>query len=126
MARIYLYFKARQKRSSQVCPHLCFSSNNHRWVMIYFPNNSDKIFTRRNSKILVVLCWLMPPLFLLPSLTRMWGRHGLECRSRSCTILSDSMGRSPKDFILVIGVTVPSIILLITNISIYTKVKVIR
>ncbi len=52
---------------------MCVTIN--RWVMIFRPSKSEKIFTRRNSKIIIALCWLVPPILLTPSLAGVYGRY---------------------------------------------------
>ena len=97
---------------------------NFRWVIIFFPNKSERIFTRRRSKIMIAICWAIPILFLLPSITGVYGIHGLECLSRSCTILKDENGKSIKNFLIAFGVGLPTSILILTNTSIYFKIRV--
>ena len=96
-----------------------------RWVIIFFPNKAEKIFTRLRSKIMILICWALPLLFLLPSITGIYGMHGLECLSRSCTILKDQKEHSIKKFLIAFGTGLPTTILILTNTSIYFKVKVI-
>ncbi len=50
--------------------------------MIYYPQKSEVIFTRRKSKIIIAFCWIFPFLLLTPSLSGIYGHHGLECMSR--------------------------------------------
>ena len=95
-----------------------------RWIIIFFPNKSERIFTRRKSKMMIAVCWLIPLLFLLPSMTGVYGEHGLECLSRSCTILKDENGHSTKNFLFAFGFGLPTLVLLLTNTSIYIKIKV--
>ena len=95
-----------------------------RWIIIFFPNKSERIFTRRKSKMMIAVCWVIPLLFLLPSMTGVYGIHGLECLSRSCTILKDEKGHSTKNFLFAFGFGLPTLVLLLTNISIYIKIKV--
>ena len=95
-----------------------------RWIIIFFPNKSERIFTRNRSKIMIAVCWLIPLLFLLPSMTGVYGKHGLECLSRSCTILKDEKGHSTKNFLFAFGFGLPTLVLVLTNTSIYCKVKV--
>jgi hypothetical protein len=100
---------------------------NFRWVMVYLPRKSERIFTRRNSKIFIAICWILPILCILPSLTQAWGRHALDCKTRSCTIKDDENGRLPfKKFVLTVGVTVPTLILIVANAMIYAKVSKIK
>ena len=62
----------------------------------------------------------------MPSLSGTYGRHGIHCKSRSCTILDDAYERSPKKFFLGIGLALPCAVLLVTNVLIYSKVKLLR
>ena len=73
---------------------------------------------------MIAVCWLIPLLFLLPSMTGVYGKHGLECLSRSCTILKDEKGHSTKNFLFAFGFGLPTLVLVLTNTSIYCKVKV--
>ena len=98
----------------------------NRWVMVYFPHKSNTIFSRQNSKICIAICWILPLLVVWPSFFGLWGFNGLECVSRSCTIIRDSEGRSIKGFLLILGLTFPCCILIVTNVSIYVKVTVWR
>lgn len=92
--------------------------------MIYYPSFSEKLFTRFKSKLIIVFfCWLVPMIMLLPSLFRFYGQHGMNCKSRSCTILRDENGKSPKNFFLASGLMVPGIVLVIANALIYYKVN---
>ena len=94
-----------------------------RAFMIYFPSFSEKLFTRLKSKLIIVLfCWLGPILMLMPSLFRLYGQHGMDCKSRSCTILKDVNGKSPKYFFLASGLMIPGIVLVIANGLIFYKV----
>ena len=75
--------------------------------------------------MMIAACWAIPLLFLLPSVVKVYGIHGLECLSRSCTILKDSKGHSAKNFLFAFGFGLPTLVLILTNTSIYCKVKVI-
>ena len=55
------------------------------------------------------------------SMTGVYGIHGLECLSRSCTILKDEKGHSTKNFLFAFGFGLPTLVLLLTNISIRTN-----
>jgi hypothetical protein len=92
--------------------------------MIYMPSLSERLFTRLKSKLIIVFfCWLVPALMLVPSLFRLYGQHGRDCRSRSCTILKDHEQRNPKYFFLASGLFIPGVVLVIANALIYYKVK---
>ena len=66
---------------------------------------------------------IIPPLLLVPSLFGLYGRHGIHCKSRSCTILDDEHGRSPKKFFLGLGLALPCAVLIVTNLMIFSKVS---
>ena len=95
----------------------------NRWALIHFPKLGERMFTRRRSKVLVAACWLLPPAMLLPSLSGLYGHHGLDYCSRSCTIKADEKGHNPKDVFLVCGLVIPCCVLFFTNVSIYKKVS---
>ena len=92
-------------------------------MLISYPSLGDRVFTRSNSKLIIAACWLIPPLLICPSLFEVWGRHGMDCRSGSCTILEDVDERSPKAMLLFCGLTVPCMVLAVTNSMIYDKVR---
>ena len=100
--------------------------------MVYFPDKSDRIFTRRNSKMAIAICWIVPVLILLPSLTGKWGKHALDCKTRGCTIIDhdrngEKNGLPFKKFLLAVGISFPTFVLIVANTMIYIKVnKIIR
>ena len=96
----------------------------NRWVLVYFPYSSDRIFTRKRSKIYIAICWTLPILIMLPSLTGTWGWHALDCRTRTCTIMDLEEGYPFKKFLFNFGVSFPSLALVVTNVMIYAKVSV--
>ena len=63
-------------------------------------------------------------LICLPSLIGVWGSHGLECNSRICTILEDENGNNPKDFLKLLAVAGPVVILTAADLSIFLKMRV--
>ena len=93
--------------------------------MVYFPNKSESIFTRRKSKLYIFACWMLPLLVMTPSLTGAWGDHKLHCKSRSCTIIDDdeNVKLRFKTFIMTLGVLFPTLMLIIFNIMIYARVS---
>lgn len=95
-----------------------------RWVMVYFPDKSEKIFSRHKSKSYIAICWILPVIFILPSWTGLWDWHALDCRTRTCTIVDDPNDAflSYKKILILVGVVLPSLVLVITNFMIYAKV----
>lgn len=60
--------------------------------------------------------------FQLPPLLGIWGQLGLHQSTFSCTILEKD-GKSPKKFIFLAGFVLPCIVIIISYICIYLKVK---
>ena len=46
--------------------------------MLYFPKKIDRIFTRKKSKIMIAMCWLVAFLAILPSIPN----NRIDCRTR--------------------------------------------
>ena len=81
--------------------------------MVYFPNKSETIFTRRKSKLYIFACWLLPLLVMTPSLTGAWGDHKLDYCARSCTIVDEENVKLKfKTFIYALGVVFPTSMLI--------------
>lgn len=98
----------------------------NRWVLITYPNKSDKIFSRARSKLMILACWIGPFLMMMLSYNGVFGTHGLKCISRSCTIMKDERGMTPKRLFFLVGLVIPCIVLLVTNFMIYYKVYTMR
>jgi len=105
----------------------------NRAFMLFLPSKVDKIFTNYkeikgrkipiNSFIILFLCWLIPFLMLLPSLTGVEGSMGLQKWTGSCTILPDRDGSNPKKLFYAIGFGIPSVTLIVSDIAIYFKMR---
>ena len=91
--------------------------------MLYFPKKTNKIFTRAKSKIMITICWVMGFLAVIPSLTKLWGWHGMDCKTKGCTILDREENFPYKKFLFAVGVAFPSVVLIVTNVMIYVKVS---
>ena len=85
-----------------------------RWAMVYFPDQTDSIFTRRNSKFMILACWILPILIMIPTVTNHWIK--MDCKTRSCTITEEYKK------ILLSMVFLPGLVLLVSNVMIYIKV----
>lgn len=92
--------------------------------MIFMPYRSEKLFSRNKSKLAIAIVWIAPVIIMIPSLTGLWGRHELECKPRSCTILDDDGSKLPfKKFLYGVGIAIPTMILVVSNLMIYFKVQ---
>ena len=72
----------------------------------------------------MVAIWIAPLLILLPPLTGIWGQIGLECNSRICTILKDDNGNNPKNYLKLLAVAGPVLVLIAADVSIFLKMRV--
>ena len=72
----------------------------------------------------IIAIWVLPVLIMIPSLTGILGRHGLECNSRICTILEDENGNNVKNYLKLFAVAGPVLILLAADVSIFLKMRV--
>ena len=72
----------------------------------------------------IAACWILPVLVSIPSFFGIYGRHGLECYSRSCTVINDPNGQNPKMILKGLGLIAPIVILTIADVSILWKMRV--
>ena len=70
------------------------------------------------------MVWILAYLPLVPTLTELWGRHGLDCRTRKCTIVNNSGELNPKDIIGQITVILTMLLLGVFNAASYIRLKV--
>ena len=95
-----------------------------RWITVFYPQHLLKWYTRRNIKITIAICWILPFLVMLPSTIGIWGIHALECYSRTCTLMRDENNHSPRDVLFGVGAVTPTIIMLLLSASMLIKIKV--
>ena len=72
----------------------------------------------------IATCWILPVLVSIPSFFGIYGQHGLECYSRSCTVINDANGKNPKMILKGLGLITPIVILTIADASILWKMRV--
>ena len=105
-----------------------FHFQNFRCIGVYQPRKlNEKSFTYA-CKILPISTWVLSFFPLLPILFKIWGRFGLECRTRTCTVINadengDPSPVHPKEK-LVKGIWIICIVLFVVNVAVYIKVKV--
>ena len=90
--------------------------------MILVNGNSTNYYVYNKKKIAV--CWTLPVLVLIPSFFGIYGKHGLECYSRICTVIDDEHGQNPKMILQGLGLIAPIVILTIADASILWKMRV--
>ena len=79
---------------------------------------------RSTAKILIIMAWILPFLLILPSLLNLYGMHGLECKTRKCTILIDEKGRDHKLIVGSVTFVSAAILLIGFNLAIFAKLRV--
>ena len=72
----------------------------------------------------IAVCWTLPVLVLIPSFFGIYGKHGLECYSRICTVIDDEHRQNPKMILQGLGLIAPIVILTIADASILWKMRV--
>ena len=92
-----------------------------RCIGVYFPKSLKK---RRRNRIMIAMSWIAPFLFLILTLAEVWGFHGLECRTRKCTILHLPGEKDPKQAVGQATVLSTLVLLVVFNLAIYIKLKV--
>ena len=63
-------------------------------------------------------------MILIPSAFEAWGKLGLECDTRGCTIIHDPNSNNPKEIIKGVSLILPIIILVVADASILWKMRV--
>jgi len=71
---------------------------------------------------MLIVIWTLSFLMLLPPLLGIWGTLGLDSATFSCTILRKN-GSSPKKFLFVLGFIVPCVVISVSYLCIYWRVR---
>lgn len=71
---------------------------------------------------MLIVVWTLSFFMLLPPLLGIWGTLGLDQATFSCTILKKN-GSSPKKFLFVLGFLVPCIVISVSYLCIYWRVR---
>lgn len=71
---------------------------------------------------MLIAIWTLSFSLLLPPLLEFWGTLGLEPTTFSCTILKKN-GTSPKKFLFVLGFVVPCVVISVSYLCIYWRVR---
>ncbi|KAK9693037.1 7 transmembrane receptor (rhodopsin family) [Popillia japonica] len=90
-------------------------------IISYYPYYS-KLYSKISILIQLLFIWAGSFLIMLPPLLGIWGQLGLHPSTFSCTILEKN-GKSPKKFIFLVGFALPCVVIIISYICIYLKVK---
>lgn len=81
-----------------------------------------RVYTNRGIMWMLIAIWTLSFSLLLPPLLGIWGTLGLESVSFSCTILKKN-GSSPKTFLFALGFFLPCLVISISYLCIYRRVR---
>ncbi|XP_071784475.1 protein trapped in endoderm-1-like [Asterias amurensis] len=80
-----------------------------RYLKITQSSLYSKLFTvKRRAAMMVVVCWLLPMIVLLPPITGVWGSLGYEPKTLTCTFLRGGSNSGYSMFFMVSALIVPT------------------
>lgn len=94
----------------------------NRYILISKSNVYNQLYTSRGITVMLIVVWTLSFFMLLPPLLGVWGTLGLDPATFSCTILKKN-GSSPKKFLFVLGFLVPCIVISVSYLCIYWRVR---
>lgn len=98
----------------------------NRWLLVEHPAWHARAYTRLRTAALVAACWTISYGLQLPALCGWWGRIGYDRHVRTCTILRDERGHSPKTALFVVGFAIPCVVIVGCYARIYWCVRASR
>jgi len=93
-----------------------------RYILISKSDIYNQLYTSRGITVMLIVVWTLSFFMLLPPLLEIWGTLGLDSATFSCTILKKN-GSSPKKFLFVLGFLVPCIVISVSYLCIYWRVR---
>ncbi|XP_011643953.1 protein trapped in endoderm-1 [Pogonomyrmex barbatus] len=94
----------------------------NRYILISQSDIYNQLYTSRGITVMLITIWTLSFLMLLPPLLGVWGTLGLDPATFSCTILRKN-GSSPKKFLFVLGFIVPCVVISVSYLCIYWRVR---
>ncbi|XP_071580394.1 protein trapped in endoderm-1 [Temnothorax nylanderi] len=94
----------------------------NRYILISQSDIYNQLYTSRGITLMLIAIWTLSFLMLLPPLLGVWGTLGLDPATFSCTILRKN-GSSPKKFLFVLGFIVPCVVISVSYLCIYWRVR---
>ncbi|XP_050441940.1 G-protein coupled receptor moody [Adelges cooleyi] len=95
----------------------------NRYIMIGHPTLYPKLYKKFYLGVMVTVTWVGGFGALVPTWLGKWGRFGLDVTVGSCTILPDSLGRSPKEFLFMGAFVVPCVSIIVCYARIFYIVR---
>ncbi|KYQ55086.1 Gustatory receptor trehalose 1 [Trachymyrmex zeteki] len=94
----------------------------NRYILISQSDIYNQLYTTRGIMLMLIGIWTLSFLMLLPPLLGIWGTLGLDSATFSCTILKKN-GSSPKKFLFILGFIVPCVVISVSYLCIYWRVR---
>ncbi|XP_076289496.1 trapped in endoderm 1 [Lasioglossum baleicum] len=94
----------------------------NRYILISRSEMYAQLYTTKRIIIMLITIWTVSFSILLPPLLGIWGQMGLDTTTFSCTILKKD-GRSPKKFLFVLAFLVPCVVISVSYLCIYWRVR---
>ncbi|XP_076175939.1 trapped in endoderm 1 [Ptiloglossa arizonensis] len=94
----------------------------NRYILISRSDIYAQLYTTQRIILMLIVIWSLSFSLLLPPLLGIWGTLGLEPSTFSCTILKKN-GTSPKKFLFVLGFIVPCVVISVSYLCIYWRVR---
>ncbi|KAH0956555.1 hypothetical protein HN011_003672 [Eciton burchellii] len=94
----------------------------NRYILISQSDIYSQLYTRRGITLMLIAIWSLSFVMLLPPVLGIWGTLGLDPATFSCTILKKN-GSSPKKFLFVLGFIVPCVVISVSYLCIYWRVR---
>ncbi|XP_003707502.2 trapped in endoderm 1 [Megachile rotundata] len=94
----------------------------NRYILISRSEMYAQLYTTQRIILMLIAIWTLSFSLLLPPLLGFWGTLGLEPTTFSCTILKKN-GTSPKKFLFALGFIVPCVVISVSYLCIYWRVR---
>ncbi|XP_073980402.1 G-protein coupled receptor moody isoform X1 [Rhodnius prolixus] len=95
----------------------------NRYVMIGHPTIYPKLYRKQYLGLMVAATWICGFGALIATWLGRWGKFGLDPKIGSCSILPDSSGRSPKEFLFLVAFVIPCICIVVCYARIFYIVR---
>ncbi|XP_074093599.1 G-protein coupled receptor moody [Cotesia typhae] len=95
----------------------------NRYVMIGHPRLYPKFYKSKYLILMVIATWISGFGALVPTWFEQWGRFGLDPNIGSCSILRDTNGNSPKEFLFILAFLTPCIAIVVCYARIFYIVR---
>ncbi|XP_008178143.1 G-protein coupled receptor moody [Acyrthosiphon pisum] len=95
----------------------------NRYIMIGHPSLYPKLYKKFYLGVMVTVTWVGGFGLLIPTWLGKWGQFGLDVTVGSCSILPDSVGRSPKEILFMGAFVVPCLSIVVCYARIFYIVR---